>query len=47
MWVEPAGLLVDGVRAAVVVVLAIVAVGGLRVIDRRDHGGTDRPDRAT
>jgi len=29
---------VDALRAAVVVVLAVVAVGGLRAIDRRDRG---------
>jgi hypothetical protein len=35
----------DAMRAAVVVVLAVVVVAGLRRIDRRDHGATtrDRP----
>jgi hypothetical protein len=27
-------------RAAVVVVLAVIVVAGLRLIDRRDHDGT-------
>jgi hypothetical protein len=33
-----ASLWADAFRAAVVVVLAVVVVGGLRVIDRRDRG---------
>ena len=45
MELELGELWADAMRAAVVVVLAVIVVAGLRLIDRRDHDETRRNRR--